>query len=32
LTFIGIAEARPDLGENDKQIRRDLPAGRAVDA
>ncbi len=29
LTFIGIAEAREDLGENHKQTRRDLAAGRS---
>lgn len=32
LSFIGIAEAREDLSENYKQIRRDLAAGRAGDA
>ena len=32
LSFIGIAEAREDLSENCKQIRRDLAAGRASDA
>jgi len=32
LSFIGIGEAREDLGENHKQIRRDLAAGRANDA
>ena len=32
LSFIGIGEAREDLGENHKQIRRDLAAGRATDA
>lgn len=32
LSFIGIAEARDDLSENYKQIRRDLAGGRAGDA
>lgn len=32
LSFIGIAEAREDLSENYKQIRRDLASGRASDA
>ncbi len=32
LSFIGIAEAREDLSENYKQIRRDLAAGGASDA
>jgi hypothetical protein len=32
LSFVGIAEAREDLPENYKQIRRDLAAGRATDA
>ena len=27
LSFVGIAEARPDLGENHKQIRRELVVG-----
>ena len=32
LSFIGIAEARDNLSENYKQIRRDLAVGRAGDA
>ncbi len=32
LSFVGIAEARDDLSEKYKQIRRDLAAGRAGDA
>src|SRR5690349_3097586 len=32
LSFIGLAAARSDLGENYKQIRRDLAAGAAGDA
>ncbi len=32
LSFIGIAEAREDISENYKQIRRDLAAGCAGEA
>ncbi|MGA2211612.1 MAG: hypothetical protein ABSH30_18520 [Acidimicrobiales bacterium] len=32
LSFIGIVEARDDLSENYKQIRRELAAGRAAEA
>lgn len=32
LSFIGIAQARDDLSENYKQIRRELAAGRASQA
>jgi hypothetical protein len=32
LGFIGIAEARADLSQNYKQIRRELAAGRASQA
>jgi hypothetical protein len=32
LTFIGMFDAREDLSENYKQIRRELAAGRASEA
>jgi hypothetical protein len=32
LSFIGIAQARDDLSENYKQLRRELAAGRASQA